>query len=195
MANDCLTRVVEEVLAMVRPMPAFRDRTIVFERKTPLYLMMNASQMKQVILNLVANALQATPSDGRVEVRLNEQVDWVVLEVEDDGCGMSSETLSHLFEPFYSTKQAGQGTGLGMSITHRIIENHHGTIEPVSPGEGHGSLFEFDCRCVRLSEWLRKVSHERVSLKVDEIAAGIDPKILFILGYLQPPSAGAVGVD
>jgi len=141
MASDCLTRVVEEVLEMVRPMPAYRDRANVFERSTSLYVTMNASQMKQVILNLVANALQATPSDGRVEVRLTQQVDWVVLEVEDNGCGMSSETMTHLFEPFYSTKQAGQGTGLGMSITHRIIENHDGTIEPVSSGEGQGSLF------------------------------------------------------
>ena len=55
--------------------------------------------------------------------------------------------------------------------------------------------FEFACRCVRLSEWLRKVSYERVSLKVREIPAGIDPKILFILTARQPPSAGAVGVD
>ena len=141
LTTDCLTRVVDEVLAMIRPMPAYRDRDIVFDRKTPLMVTMNASQMKQVILNLVANSLQATPPDGRVEVRLNQQVDWVVLEVEDNGCGMTPETLTHLFEPFYSTKQAGQGTGLGMSITHRIIENHNGTIEPVSQGEGQGSLF------------------------------------------------------
>lgn len=136
-----LTAVVDSVLAMVRPMPNYRDREIVFERTQPLRLMMNGAQMKQVMLNLIFNALQATAEGGRVEVRLIEQCDWVVVEVEDDGCGMSEETMEQLFEPFYSTKPTGQGTGLGMCITHRIIEDHQGTIEPLSPGDGQGSLF------------------------------------------------------
>ncbi len=135
-----LTRIIESVLAMVRPMPSYRDRTISFERTAPFMLWMNGAQMKQVMLNLVFNALQATSPGGRVEIRLIEQVDWVILEIEDDGCGMTSETMENLFEPFYSTKPPGQGTGLGMPITHRIIADHDGTIEPVSAGEGQGTL-------------------------------------------------------
>lgn len=135
-----LTRVIESVLAMVRPMPNYRDRTILFERTAPFMLWMNGAQMKQVMLNLVFNALQATKPGGQVEIRLIEQVDWVIMEIEDDGCGMSSETMENLFEPFYSTKPPGQGTGLGMPITHRIIADHDGTIEPVSAGVGQGSL-------------------------------------------------------
>ena len=135
-----LTRVIESVLAMIRPMPDYRDRQISFERTEPLMLWMNGAQMKQVTLNLVFNALQATAPGGHVEIRLIEQVDWVVLEIEDDGCGMSCETMENLFEPFYSTKPPGQGTGLGMPITHRIIADHDGTIEPVSAGEGQGAL-------------------------------------------------------
>ncbi len=138
---DDITVIVESVLAMVRPMPTYRDREIVFERTRPMRLVMNGAEIKQVLLNLVLNALQATGAGGRVEIRLIEQCDWVVLEVEDDGCGMSSETLEQLFEPFYSTKPTGQGTGLGMCITHRIVEDHNGTIEPLSPGDGQGSLF------------------------------------------------------
>ena len=136
-----MTRIVEEVLAMVRPMPACRTRKITFDRSAPLMVQMNPSQIKQVLLNVVANALQATCDGGRIEICIIEQVDWAVVQVQDDGCGMSTDTLSHLFEPFYSTKQAGQGTGLGMSITHRIVEDHHGTIEPSSKGEGQGSQF------------------------------------------------------
>jgi len=135
-----LTRIIASVLAMVRPMPDYRDRTISFERTAPLMLWMNGAQFKQVMLNLVFNALQATTPGGRVDIRLIEQVDWVILEIEDDGCGMSSETMENLFEPFYSTKPPGQGTGLGMPITHRIVADHDGTIEPVSAGEGQGSL-------------------------------------------------------
>ena len=138
---DNITGVVQTVLAMVRPMPTYRDREITFERTKPLLVMMNAAQIKQVLLNLIFNALQATKPGGRVDIRLVEQCDWVVIEIEDDGCGMSEETMAQLFEPFYSTKPTGTGTGLGMCITHRIIEDHQGTIEPLSPGDGQGSLF------------------------------------------------------
>ncbi|MEZ6125204.1 MAG: HAMP domain-containing sensor histidine kinase [Planctomycetaceae bacterium] len=126
---------------MVRPMSQYRDRAIEFEHTEPLFLEMNASQIKQVLLNLVANGLQATPSGGQVQVILRDQTDWVVIEVRDTGQGMTPENIQHLFEPFYSTKETGKGTGLGLSITHRIIENHHGTIEPYSEGSGKGSVF------------------------------------------------------
>ncbi|MEQ9411132.1 MAG: HAMP domain-containing sensor histidine kinase [Fuerstiella sp.] len=139
--KEDLTRVVGEVLAMIRPMSRYQDRTIVFERAAPLIIEINASQMKQVVLNLVSNALQATNAGGRVEIRLEEHTDWVVVVVEDDGQGMKQENIVHLFEPFYTTKETGEGTGLGLSITHRIIEDHHGTIDPRSEGPGRGSSF------------------------------------------------------
>ena len=138
---DDMTDIVESVLAMVRPMPTYRDREIIFKRTSPLHLLMNSSEIKQVLLNLIFNALQATGEGGRVEIRLIEQCDWVVLEVEDNGSGMSPKTIEQLFEPFYSTKPTGQGTGLGMCITHRIVEDHQGTIEPRNLGDGQGSLF------------------------------------------------------
>ena len=138
--ND-LTRVIGEVLAMIRPMSKYEDREIVFDRTEPLFLEINASQIKQVVLNLVANGLQATDSGGRVCVRLEEQTDWVVIEISDNGHGMKAENIEHLFEPFFSTKETGEGTGLGLSITHRIVVEHHGTIDPSSEGEGKGSRF------------------------------------------------------
>ncbi|MEZ6062268.1 MAG: HAMP domain-containing sensor histidine kinase [Planctomycetaceae bacterium] len=140
-AMDDLTRIVGEVLAIIRPMDRYRDRTITFERVEPLMVEINGSQIKQVVLNLVANALQATQPGGHVEIRLLEQIDWVIVEVQDDGSGMSTDTIRNLFEPFYTTKETGQGTGLGLSITHRIVEDHDGTIDPISAGAGQGSLF------------------------------------------------------
>ena len=138
--ND-LTRVIGEVLAMIRPMSKYEDRSIIFERVDPLILEINASQIKQVVLNLVANGLQATSSGGTVKIRLEEHTDWVVIEVSDDGQGMKPENIEHLFEPFFSTKDTGEGTGLGLSITHRIVVEHNGTIDPSSAGEGKGSKF------------------------------------------------------
>ena len=59
----------------------------------------------------------------------------------DNGCGMSEETLEHLFEPFFTNRPDGQGTGLGLSITYRIVSEHGGTIQPFSDGPGDGSRF------------------------------------------------------
>lgn len=138
---DDLTRVIGEVLAMVRPMSRYQDRTIVFDRVEPLIIEINASQMKQVMLNLITNGLQATKAGGTVEIVIREQTDWVVVDVADDGAGITPEDRELMFEPFYSTKETGEGTGLGLSITNTIVQQHKGTIEPFSAGPGQGSRF------------------------------------------------------
>lgn len=138
---DDLTRIIHEVLAMVRHLGRYSDRIIQFDRVDPLMVEINSAQMKQVILNLVANALQATPPGGSVQIEVVEHVDNVQILVQDNGCGMDAETLQNVFDPFYSTKEVGQGTGLGLSITHRLVEDHHGTILPSSKGPGQGSTF------------------------------------------------------
>lgn len=135
------TQVITEVIAMVRPINQYQDRSIVFSHSAPLLIEMNQAQMKQVILNLLANGLQATSEGGTVEIRLRDQTDWVVIEIRDNGQGMTEDNIQHLFEPFFSTKETGRGTGLGLSITHRIVEDHHGTIDPFSEGPGSGSTF------------------------------------------------------
>ncbi|MEZ6128530.1 MAG: HAMP domain-containing sensor histidine kinase [Planctomycetaceae bacterium] len=138
---DDLTRVIGEVIDMILPMNQYKDRRIVFTHTAPLLIEINSAQIKQVILNLIANGLQATESGGTVEVRLKDQTDWVVIDICDDGQGMTEDNIQHLFEPFFSTKETGKGTGLGLSITHRIVEDHHGTIDPFSKGPGCGSTF------------------------------------------------------
>lgn len=138
---DDLIPAIQQVLTMVRHLADFRNRRICFDRSDPLYLEMNVAQIKQVFLNLVANALQATPEGGQITVSVTEKVDYVNVVISDTGCGMDAETLQHIFDPFYTTKEPGSGTGLGLSITHRLIEDHHGTIIPESPGPGLGSSF------------------------------------------------------
>lgn len=136
-----IAELIREVLIMVHHLGRYADRIVDFECDRHIMADVNAAQVKQVILNLIANGLQATTSGGHVTVQLQELVDSVVIEIQDDGCGMNEETLQHIFDPFYTTKEAGQGTGLGLSITHRIIENHSGTITPLSNGLGCGSTF------------------------------------------------------
>ncbi len=102
----------------------------------------NAQKLEQVLVNLVVNASQAMPDDsrGKILVRTRLQERHVVLEVRDDGKGMTPQTLKQIFDPFYTTKRARGGTGLGLAITHRIVEEHGGSID-VTSALGVGTTF------------------------------------------------------
>ncbi len=97
-------------------------------------------QLNQVFMNLLINALQAVDGDGEIRIRTEEAGDDVVITIEDTGEGIPEETLSRIFEPFYTTKDIGKGTGLGLSISHKIIEDHDGRFE-VESTPGLGSKF------------------------------------------------------
>ena len=136
-----LTHLVGEVVAMVKYLGKYRDRAIDFPAGEACYAEVNGPEIKQVVLNLVANGLDAMQPGGQMQIQLRVQTDHVVLEIRDDGCGLSAEVMEHMFEPFFTSKQAGQGTGLGLSISHRIISQHGGTISASSPGVGQGTTF------------------------------------------------------
>jgi signal transduction histidine kinase len=98
-------------------------------------------KLNQVFLNLLLNAVQACAVGGSVEARTRPDGErGVVVEVEDDGCGIKPEHLSRIFEPFFTTKPVGQGTGLGLSVSFGIVRDHGGTIE-VESAPGRGSTF------------------------------------------------------
>ena len=91
-----------------------------------------ASQINQVIMNLLVNAEQAIAERGVITVRTGTDADHVWFEVQDTGCGMDAETQKHIFEPFYTTKPVGKGTGLGLSISMSIVQRHHGQLAVTS---------------------------------------------------------------
>ena len=137
---------VGEVLEMVRPMSRYADRPVHFDpgpagRGADCLLSVNGPEIKQVLLNLVLNALEATPDGGCVTIAVKPGADDVELVVTDTGSGMTEEVKAHLFEPFFTRRADGSGTGLGLSMTHRIVADHGGTIEADSAGEGEGSTF------------------------------------------------------
>jgi PAS domain S-box-containing protein len=99
-----------------------------------------ASQINQVVMNLLINAEQAIADRGHITLRTGVEGDQVWFEVQDDGCGISPENQVRIFEPFYTSKPVGQGTGLGLSITFGIIQQHQGTIS-VQSAPGQGSTF------------------------------------------------------
>ena len=144
-----LAQIAAEVAQMVRGLKAYRDRKIRLhfgDDADAMTVVANANEMKQVLLNLTVNALEAVPSvTGEVAIDGRRRDDWVEVSVSDNGRGISAEALPHVFEPFFTDKRgAGEpGTGLGLSITHAIVEGHGGRIEAHSDGPGRGSRFTF----------------------------------------------------
>lgn len=136
-----LTYLTREVVSMVSHMSKFRDRTILVLTNEPVLAEVNANEMKQVVLNMISNALEAMDSGGKLEVELLQKKSHAYLIFRDDGCGMTQEVQDHLFDPFFTNRKGGGGTGLGLSISHRIIEDHNGSIEVQSDGLGQGSTF------------------------------------------------------
>jgi signal transduction histidine kinase len=99
------------------------------------------AQINQVLVNLVVNALQAMPDGGRLLIRTNATDHQVELTVEDTGVGMNPDIIDQIFLPFFTTKDVGEGTGLGLPVVHGIVTSHGGTIR-VQSKPGQGARFE-----------------------------------------------------
>jgi signal transduction histidine kinase len=136
-----LATVVEEVAQVVGHVGKYRGKRLEVETQPDLLAEVNPHEIKQVVLNLVTNALESITTDGLVQVRLRRQEDQAEITVRDNGCGMTEDVLQHLFEPFFTSRPSGQGTGLGLAITHRIVADHGGQIEAFSQGTGQGAEF------------------------------------------------------
>jgi two-component system NtrC family sensor kinase len=134
-----LGELVQGVIEMVRHLGTYRQKKIEFDCREYVLVPVNAQEIKQVVLNLITNALDSLEPGGTVWISLAKSGSWAELIVRDDGCGMTDEVLRHLFEPFFTRRRDGSGTGLGLSITYRIVTDHGGAIEPHSAGKGRGA--------------------------------------------------------
>jgi signal transduction histidine kinase len=136
-----LTSLVADMIDMVRRLGKYREKQVEFLRNAAVYAPVNPQEIKQVVLNLVTNALDSLNPGGLVQVELAKRGDYAELVVQDNGCGMTDEVLEHLFEPFFTRRRDGKGTGLGLSITWQIVNDHGGSIAASSDGPGRGSRF------------------------------------------------------
>ena len=136
-----LTELTLAVIEMIKHLGKYREKEIEFLSSDVVYASVNSQEIKQVLLNLLTNALDSLDRGGRVTVQLTADATTARLVVRDNGCGMTAEVQRHLFEPFFTRRRGGQGTGLGMSITYRIVNDHGGDIVPHSDGPGTGSTF------------------------------------------------------
>lgn len=137
-----LRELVSGVIDMVQHLGKYRDKQVVFCCSAPVVAMVNSQEIKQVVLNLVTNALDSLEPGGTVSVELTQDSEHLKLSVVDTGCGMTQEVQQHLFDPFFTRRRDGQGTGLGLSITYRIITDHGGEVVGTSEGPGKGSCFQ-----------------------------------------------------
>jgi signal transduction histidine kinase len=140
-----LGELAREVIALLAREAAKADVGIALEHEpdTPKLVAVR-DHMHQVFLNLLLNALHASPPGGSVRLRVFPDPEALCVEVSDSGAGIPEEDLSRIFDPFFTTKDPDEGTGLGLMICHRLVTAHGGTIE-VRSREGEGSTF-----CVRL---------------------------------------------
>lgn len=152
-APESLPELARRAVALLGPIADKRGVTLeVAEGAGPLRAEVDAVQLEQALTNLVVNGIQAMPKGGTVTVSVSRERarppadhggvegDWVKIEVADQGVGMAPETKSHVFEPFFTTKPVGEGTGLGLSVTYGIVQEHGGWID-VASELGAGSRF------------------------------------------------------
>jgi signal transduction histidine kinase len=125
LARSDLRATAAEVVALLGPQAAESGVSLQLAAGEPLIVDADPEKIKQVLLNLVRNAVEATGTGGRIELRVARDADAARVDVEDDGPGLPSPEAP-IFEPFYTTK--AQGTGLGLSIAHRIVADHGGRI-------------------------------------------------------------------
>jgi signal transduction histidine kinase len=128
---------------MFRGVAEQRGVTLGLARAEPVAVRGDAAHVRQVIHNLVDNAIKFTPPGGRVSVSVERCGDEVAARVEDDGIGIAPALLPRLFERFYKADRAraGSGTGLGLAIAKHLVQAQGGRIWAESAGEGQGATF------------------------------------------------------
>lgn len=140
-----LNEIIEEVIELARHI--WREKEIFVEKQLsdcPAVVCADSSAMRQIILNIVVNGLQAIEEQGTVTITTNIEHGSVVVRIFDNGCGIHPEDLDQIWTPFYTTKLVGRGQGLGLAVTYDLVEKHQGTIAVESAlGEGTQFILKF----------------------------------------------------
>lgn len=140
-----LSDLVNEVLALVQPVATVKGITITHSGDAIPLIHGDSARLRQVVWNLLMNAIKFTPREGRVQLMLSSDGTIAELAVVDSGRGIKPEFIAHVFDRFRqedaTPTRKFSGLGLGLAITHQLVEMHGGSIEAISPGEGLGATF------------------------------------------------------
>ena len=131
----------DTVLFMEHHLTRFKNVELVVERKKDLpHIQVDKIHIQQALVNIVMNAAQAMPEGGVIEIKTQNANGRISISVKDEGAGIKDEDMGKIFEPFFTTKKKGEGTGLGLSLSKRLVEANGGEID-VESKVGEGSTF------------------------------------------------------
>jgi signal transduction histidine kinase len=134
-----LDGLIADVLRLLEPKAILDGHQLTAEPPpSPVVVEGDPEKLKQVLINLIKNGLESLGEKGQVWIRWRKLRDRIHIRVQDNGCGIQPEHMSRIFDPFFTTK--GDGTGMGLSICHRIISDHGGQIH-VTSQPGRGTIF------------------------------------------------------
>ena len=143
-----LRDVIEDSVSGMRPIAAAKDISLKKQAEQSVVIDGDPARLRQVLTNLLTNAIKFTPAGGLIETRLSHDGAFGVIEVSDTGEGISAEFLPYVFERrAQATERRFSGLGLGLSIVKHIIELHRGSVEVRSEGEGKGATFTVRIPC------------------------------------------------
>ncbi len=117
----------------------------------------NAAKLQQVFMNLILNARDAMPRGGRLEIATESNLDSIFISFRDTGVGIAADHLAKIYDPFFTTKQIGKGTGLGLAVSYGIIRDHGGLIA-VESQPGEGTVFQISLPLVTAHQQLAAAS-------------------------------------
>jgi PAS domain S-box-containing protein len=140
--SECeLARVLDDTLQLLEPQLRHSRVEVVREYAEALpCVYANAGKLQQVFTNLLLNSRDALPDGGRITLRTYEEQDSVIVEVADTGIGIAPENVARIYDPFFTTKGVGRGTGLGLAVSYGIVQEHSGHIS-VASAPGRGTTF------------------------------------------------------
>ena len=138
--------VIEDSLKMARHAASFRSIELKTNLDPGCFVVVNSGEMQQVFVNLIINAIHAMGEEGTLTVSCAREGGFVVATVADTGAGIPEEHMSQIYDPFFTTKPVGKGTGLGLYVVYRIVIKYGGNID-VTSREGRGTTFRLKFPC------------------------------------------------
>ncbi len=139
-----LNPIVQNVLNLLDP--TFKKQKITYTQffnKKNIELRADTVQLTQVFFNLIINAIYFSPEHGNIDIKVAEIKDRIHIKIADEGSGIDKNIEDKIFEPFFTTKPMGEGTGLGLSVVHGIVNSHKGSILH-KPNKPKGTVFILD---------------------------------------------------
>ncbi|MCK9425951.1 MAG: HAMP domain-containing histidine kinase [Ignavibacteriaceae bacterium] len=129
-ARENLVKIIDKSVTVIKHHLEIHGITLIKDySEIPNDIYCNAHKIQQAVMSLLINSIEAMPHGGKITVNLSHEKKNVIIRIIDEGTGIADKDLPHIFEPFYSTKEASNGTGLGLAVAYGVITNHKGQIE------------------------------------------------------------------